>query len=406
MWSNSEKRRSVALVLGLMLVILAEVLRVYLIMPFPGSQRMHSIGVAYFLGRFIWPIRVLALAAILPGAWHVLVRGSVWRRVGLVAALAIYGGIFYFTNFVAMADRMFLPPRHVVFAGAQANSVDLERVVVGIARGEEARAYPIEFIGYHHQVEDEIAGAPLLVTYCTVCRTGRIFSPVVEGRRERFRLVGMDHFNAMFEDGTTRSWWRQVSGEAVAGPRKGMRLAEIPSEQMTLREWLSRHPRSGILQPDPDFQGEYRSLRGYDDGTRGGSLTGRRNEPWQEKSWVAGVVAGDHARAYDWNDLVRLGAINDRLGTTTVAVWVSPDGRSLAARSRTVNGRELTLMRDTVTRTLTDAETRSTWNDDGLCTGGPLQGTRLDFVQSYQEFWHSWRTFHPGTDAWKEAKRD
>ena len=39
-----------------------------------------------------------------------------------------------------------------------------------------------------------------MVTYCTVCRTGRVFSPIVEGQPETFRLVGMDHFNAMFED--------------------------------------------------------------------------------------------------------------------------------------------------------------------------------------------------------------
>jgi hypothetical protein len=39
-----------------------------------------------------------------------------------------------------------------------------------------------------------------MITYCTVCRTGRVFSPDVDGKPETFRLVGMDHFNAMFED--------------------------------------------------------------------------------------------------------------------------------------------------------------------------------------------------------------
>jgi hypothetical protein len=48
-----------------------------------------------------------------------------------------------------------------------------------------------------------------------------VFSPVVDGRSETFRLVGMDHFNAMFEDASTHSWWRQANGEAIAGPSKG-----------------------------------------------------------------------------------------------------------------------------------------------------------------------------------------
>jgi len=78
------------------------------------------------------------------------------------------------------------------------------------------------FIGYHHQVRDTIAGAPVLVSYYTVCRTGRVFCPAVKGDPEVFRLVGMDHFNAMFEDATTHSWWRQANGQAIIGPRKGM----------------------------------------------------------------------------------------------------------------------------------------------------------------------------------------
>ncbi len=45
----------------------------------------------------------------------------------------------------------------------------------------------------------------------------------------------MDHFNAMFEDKTTKSWWRQATGEAISGTKKGVRLPEIPSQQMSLK---------------------------------------------------------------------------------------------------------------------------------------------------------------------------
>ena len=106
----------------------------------------------------------------------------------------------------------------------------------------DARAYPVQFIGYHHQVRDTVGGTPVLVSFCTVCRTGRVFSPLVDRHEETFRLVGMDHFNAMFEDRTTGTWWRQANGEAIAGPKKGAKLAEIPTEQVTLGTWLALHP--------------------------------------------------------------------------------------------------------------------------------------------------------------------
>jgi hypothetical protein len=55
-----------------------------------------------------------------------------------------------------------------------------------------------------------------MVTYCTVCRTGRVYGPIINGKKETFRLVGMDHFNAMLEDATTKSWWQQATWDARA----------------------------------------------------------------------------------------------------------------------------------------------------------------------------------------------
>jgi hypothetical protein len=43
---------------------------------------------------------------------------------------------------------------------------------------------------------------------------------------------------------------------------------------------------------------------------------------------------------------------------------------------------------------LVDDNTHSTWNLDGISIDGPLKGKRLLPVQSYNEFWHSWQTFH------------
>ena len=32
--------------------------------------------------------------------------------------------------------------------------------------------------------------------------------------------------------------------------------------------------------------------------------------------------------------------------------------------------------------------------------GRSVDGSKLTMVKSYQEFWHSWRTFHPGTEQY------
>src|SRR5690606_5669593 len=232
------------------------------------------------------------------------------------------------TNFKMAADQMFLAPRSLIMAPWADNAVELGRLVLGIEIDGDARAYPIQFIGYHHQVTDTVAGQPVLVSYCTVCRTGRVFSPFVDGVQEEWRLVGMDQFDAMFEDRSTRSWWRQANGEALVGPRAGTVLTEWPSRQVTLAQWLALHPNSRIMQADPELQDRYSSSYAYEDGTSTSRLTGSDTTSWAEKSWVVGITVGGESRAYDWNRLRRERLINDELGGVPLVLVLASDEKS------------------------------------------------------------------------------
>lgn len=387
--------KSLLLWIGLILLFALEILRVYFIMPFPGSQQHDTVGFAYFLDRNILWLRIIGLILFLLAFQHYLRKGRAWQKITLIVVLLVYGGVFYLFNFRFLADKMFYQPQIKLFAADSANK---DRLVIGIALKGEARAYPIEIIGYHHQVRDTVGGQPILVTYCTVCRTGRVFSPFVQGKYAAFRLVGMDHFNAMFEDADSRSWWQQATGIAVAGPLKGQRLAEVPSAQMTLGDWQMLYPNSLTLQPDPGFKSRYDSLKGYDEGTIKSHLEKRDSGSWQFKSWVVGIESGGKSKAYDWNNLVSSRVIPDVIGQTHLLLTIEQNNKTFHALSYNDS---LSFQYDSSTRTLQDVNTRSTWQLDGSCTDGPLKGAQLQPVQAYQEFWHSWRTFHPGTVAVK-----
>jgi hypothetical protein len=378
-------------------LIALEVLRVYFIMPFPGSQRAETLQVAYWIDRNISWLRILLLVVAGFSAFRMLRHSTVGPRALFAAALAVYCVVAYLFNFKFLADRMFLQPGVVGFASGPTNAVKPDRLVLGVELEGESKAYPIQVIGYHHQVRDSIGGKPVMVTYCTVCRTGRVFSPVVNGRVEEFRLVGMDHFNAMFEDGTTRSWWRQVSGEAVAGPLKGTRLEEIPSRQMSLSAWLRLHPDSKVLQPDTVFNKRYANLEGFDKGKAKDGLERRDSLPWMDKSWVVGVAHGFHARAYDWNALMKSGFIQDSLPGLPLILTMEPDSASFHVFSRSLEDRTLSFSGGSARGLLTDVQTSSVWDVNGLCIEGVMKGRSLQSVQAYQEFWHSWQTFHPNT---------
>jgi len=392
--------------LALLVLLVAEVLRVYWIMPFPGSQQGDTLGAAYLLHRWIGVVRLLAGAAVLWAAVLLLARGRWPARVGVVLGLALVGFVVYQANGPMSADVMFLQPTSLTFARTGEGAVAPDDLVVGVALTDaagrtQARAYPIQFIGYHHQVRDVVAGQPVMVTYCTVCRTGRVFSPVVDGTADTFRLVGMDHWNAMFEDARTGSWWRQATGEAVTGPLKGQRLAEIPSRQMTWAAWSARHPGSDVLQPDPRFASRYAGMRGYAEGTNESSLTGRDARSWERKSWVVGVRSENAARAFDWNELTRERVINDRVGDLPVLLLLGADGASFHAFDARPGGSgpPLELESTADSGRFRDRATGALWDESGLALDGPHAGTRLTAVPAYQEFWHSWQDFQPATTA-------
>jgi hypothetical protein len=371
--------------LGILGIILYEIAKVYFIMPMPGSQQMNSVDLAYFLHTWRWAFRILLWGLVAFGLMAVLRSKRKWIPVAcLLLALALT----YVANFQMAADTMFYQPQTLSLLKSTQNKVPQERLVLGVALNGEAKAYPIQFIGYHHQVQDVLGGKPILVTYCTVCRTGRVFEPRVNDKHVHFRLVGMDHFNAMFEDEDTHSWWRQVNGEALTGPLKGKVLPELASTQMTLAKWLELYPQSKIMQADPEYLSQYDSTAKYENGESKSELTKTDPTSWQEKSWVVGITKGGHSRAFDWNQLKTERVINSAVGSDPVLLVLASDDKSFFAFERAVD-EAYVIRNDTLLRGATAFSL--------LGKGLTDPALNLKPIPAYQEYWHSWRTFHPNT---------
>ena len=369
---------------GLLGLLLFEILYVYLIMPMPGSQRMNSIDVAYFLYKWRWVFRGFFAAALLIGFF-----GTTFKRNWIPAvALVITAAVIYMANFNMAADHMFYKPNTVLQATAASNKVDSGRLVIGVVNNGEAKAYPIRFLGYHHQVQDVVGGKTLLITYCTVCRTGRVYEPIVNGKAEQFRLVGMDHFNAMLEDVTTKSWWRQATGEAISGKLKGQKLPEFFSTQTSLAKWLQLNPTSLVMQEDPSFKNEYDTTGKFETGKSTSELTGTDSLSWKDKSWVIGVKAGKEKKAYDWNELKAKRIINDKLDGKNIVVVLSQDDKSFFAFENPDAANNFTIHNDTL------VQNNLQYTIDGKALNGVAS---LKSLPAYQEFWHSWKTFNADT---------
>lgn len=365
--------------LGFACLLLFEIANIYFIMPMPGSQQMNSIDVAYFLHKWRWVFRILFTLLLLAG----LLKAN-WKRKWTVSIpLLILVAVCYLANFKMAADAMFKQPERIILGNISNNKVDGNRLVIGVVDNGIAKAYPIQYLGYHHIVYDTINGKNILVTYCTVCRTGRVFDPIVNGKLEKFRLVGMDHFNAMIEDASSKSWWRQATGEAITGKLKGTKLKEIHSTQTTLTQWLLLYPNAAIMQADDASIKKYATSFDYENGKSKNKLTGTDSLSWKDKSWVVGVKINNDSKAFDWNELTKKRVLQDKIGNKNVFIVLAKDKNSFFAFENPF---------ETIPRVINDTiyinNKKYQLNGVGIDTSFLLTP-----LNTYQEFWHSWQYF-------------
>ncbi|MDN3580963.1 DUF3179 domain-containing (seleno)protein [Mucilaginibacter flavus] len=387
--------------IGIILLVVPGLVHAYLLMPFPGSQDLNAITVCYYLEKIVNPLRLIGLIFIV---WYLYKfynkntkRGRWVKAIVFILCLCS----FYITDYMYKAETMFKETQAAKFANGLNNKVPLNYLVVGVVNNGVAKAYPVIYLGYHHKVQDNVGGQPVLVTYCTMCRTGRVYNPVVNGKRQNFRLVGARHYNAIIEDESTRTWWYQATGNAAVGKLKGQHLQELPYEQLTLGAWLQKHPTSMIMQPDKLYAPDYADLKNYD---RVQAIdkdsTLKNKDSLIRKSWVIGVIINGQAKAYDWRHIHNKRLLNDEFNHNSLLIGIEKDSLSYHVWNTTVNGKtfHFDLNKD---EQLTDKETASVWDWDGLCIAGTQKGQRLTKVQAYQEYWHSWKHFHPATTFWK-----
>lgn len=103
-----------------------------------------------------------------------------------------------------------------------------EDLVLGLARGGTARAYPVWVLDRHEIVNDVLAGEPIAVTWCPLCGSGVAFRRVLDGAPVELGVSGLlRESDLVFYDRRTRSRWQQVTGTAFVGPSRGKRLESI-----------------------------------------------------------------------------------------------------------------------------------------------------------------------------------
>ncbi len=216
--------------------------------------------------------------------------------------------------------------------------------------------------------------------------------PEVNGNPTTLGVSGMLWRDALvMYDRATRSLWSQVNGKAVAGPMKGQRLAEIPSEQTTWSEWKRRHPETLVLVKPRLSGSQYEE---YFDDPRLIGVRGSRNPDSRlpGKELVLGLEAEGRFAALPLTILSQRPILLAKaLGRPIVVTHSAPYDRRVAGRTLTFEPAGGERMRD--------RETGSIWaTENGEAIEGRLQGQRLIRLSAKKVYWAIWAKFHPQTE--------
>ena len=136
----------------------------WIIQPF-RPQSARGVAVSYAL-RTISPI--VTILALLVVAWMIftLWRGARWWGRIIVVFLLLLTTVSVWFARQNHFEWMFHPLAAAAYAHPDAATfVDAADLVLAVERNGEAAAYPIRQLAYHHLVQDDVGGVPIVVTY-------------------------------------------------------------------------------------------------------------------------------------------------------------------------------------------------------------------------------------------------
>ncbi len=191
---------------------------------------------------------------------------------------------------------------------------------------------------------------------------------------------GALYLNAMtWWDHATGSIWSQPTGEAIAGPLTGSRLALVPSTLTTWAEWTTQHPDTVALD-----------------------APGRRLAVGLEMMAIV-VDLGTEVVSYDVTVLRDAGVVDDVVAGIEIAVVVDPDDPNRwAVYSRRVGDAVVDLER--AADGLVDRRTGTVFDPlRGIARSGLMAGRVLDRLPAFTMFPKDFERLFPDGRSWPEG---
>ena len=242
------------------------------------------------------------------------------------------------TIFQGCAGRDCIPsvdnPEYILVASV--DYLEDTDLLISLSYLGQVRAYPTRFLDQHEIVNDDFLGEPVAVTYCPLCGSGLAFLSTLDGQRVEFGVSGLLHNNDLIMyDRTGHSLWQQITGTAIAGPKRGSSLQALPVTMTEWSEWKKAHPEGRVLAPpNPSRTYKAKVYGDYEESKRLMFPVALQDARLHRKKVVYGIKAGEQAVAVDAEWLMTQGSWSHELEEGLLKLELAADGGVNA----TING--------------------------------------------------------------------
>ena len=252
-----------------------------------------------------------------------------------------------------------------VTSAEDADWLDDDDIVFGVAIGGEFRAYPRQIMEVREMVNDTLGGRNIGMPYCTLCGSAQAYftDNMPEGvARPVLRTSGLlIRSNKVMFDINTYSVFDTFLGKAVTGPLadKGIVLPQAGVVTTTWSEWKRAHPTSTVLVEDLALGRDFDFRNGRD-----------ANGP-----------------------IFPIGDMDPRLTVHDDVLGVITD-----------SGTAIAFPVGLATEALKQGKPVAFENVQLSLDGGGLRaaGKQGEDLGGHQAFWFAWSQFHPDTQLWSE----
>lgn len=195
--------------------------------------------------------------------------------------------------------------------------------------------------------------------------------------------------------------WSQALGQGIVGKHTGLKLERVPFDVASWKDWKQLYPDTKVLSRDTG------SSRPYGVDPYGNYYTNKdlffpvsnKDDRLGRKEIIVGLENGRQFKAYKLQQIQDAKLINDRIGNKSLAIF-SLHPFMVRVFDSTLDGQKLDFQYNNDNRKVTDRQTGSEWNFDGIATTGAMKGKNLIRLPFDEGFWFEWIAFHPGTELY------